>query len=338
MKSKNKKILICISTFILVLLSFVSLKQFITPEDNSLSSGDAVYRRLTKHINNYSNVDNYKYGQKAESNNSIFLNEVPYHFMDNITFDYNEYLQGICFTNQYMLVSAYKESDDDLGAIKVYSLDSKIHLVTLAMDGESHLGGITFDGENIWVCNSSKNGIERLPESTLDQIVANHFNEVVDVRNLVELYEVQNTPSCITYCNNRLWVATHNKDTTSTMIAYHYTDTFDRLLKLSSHYIPSKVQGLVFDEDNRLYLSMSYGRKNSSYLVRYDSLAELDRNIYAYDLKIEMPPCSEGIAISEDELYILFESAGEKYLEGTDGNGRSRSPLDRILVISLEDL
>ena len=54
-------------------------------------------------------------------------------------------------------------------------------------------------------------------------------------------------------------------------------------------------------------------------------------------LTIEMPPCSEGITIYDDVIYVVFESAGEKYLDGTDGGGNSLSPLDKILMIPLEN-
>ena len=36
-----------------------------------------------------------------------------------------------------------------------------------------------------------------------------------------------------------------------------------------------------------------------------------------------MPLVLEEIDIEGDAIYILFESAGEKYLAGTDGKGRS---------------
>ena len=35
-------------------------------------------------------------------------------------------------------------------------------------------------------------------------------------------------------------------------------------------------------------------------------------------------------------LYVIFESAGEKYLEGTDGKGNSPAPIDKILRISTD--
>ena len=51
-----------------------------------------------------------------------------------------------------------------------------------------------------------------------------------------------------------------------------------------------------------------------------------------------MPPCSEEIDCYNDTLYVMFESAGEKYLEGTDGKGTSLSPIDKILEIPVDEL
>jgi hypothetical protein len=35
-------------------------------------------------------------------------------------------------------------------------------------------------------------------------------------------------------------------------------------------------------------------------------------------------------------LYVIVESAGEKYLEGTDGKGNSPAPIDKILRINTD--
>ena len=44
----------------------------------------------------------------------------------------------------------------------------------------------------------------------------------------------------------------------------------------------------------------------------------------------------EEIDIDDGNLCVIFESAGEKYFEGTDGKGVSTSPIDKILQIDLE--
>lgn len=36
----------------------------------------------------------------------------------------------------------------------VFDRETGEYMVTLGMDENSHLGGIAFDGDNVWVCNS----------------------------------------------------------------------------------------------------------------------------------------------------------------------------------------
>lgn len=44
----------------------------------------------------------------------------------------------------------------------VFDREDGEYLVTLGMDANSHLGGIAFDGENVWVCNSYDTTVERI--------------------------------------------------------------------------------------------------------------------------------------------------------------------------------
>ncbi len=43
-----------------------------------------------------------------------------------------------------------------------------------------------------------------------------------------------------------------------------------------------------------------------------------------------MPPASEELDVRDNTLYILFESAGEKYYEEPTGKAKSLFPLDKI--------
>ena len=51
-----------------------------------------------------------------------------------------------------------------------------------------------------------------------------------------------------------------------------------------------------------------------------------------------MPPCSEEVAFVDGSLLVLFESASEKYFEGTDGKGVSPAPIDTLLEIEIASL
>ena len=92
---------------------------------------------------------------------------------------------------------------------------------------------------------------------------------------------------------------------------------------------------VAFDSQSAVYLSTSLGRSNSSYLKVYSSLIALDQSPSTPSVKVEMPPCSEEIAIVENNLYVLFESASSKYFEGTDGKGTSVAPIDKELKVNV---
>ncbi len=356
LKLKNKKFI-----EIAVILIFLGILGGTIAEDNSYnqlgepkgSSGDSA---LYGQIDNYSNVMNYPYVTKTSTRSSqknLHLKNLEFSFWEEINIpgmpdtkedDFlNQYIfstsqlpQGICLTEDFVFITAYSEEDECLGEIMVFDDETGEYLFTLGMDEDSHLGGIAYDGENVWVCNSTNNTIERISYDFVYIMATQNKGEVVDATEVVDIYKIKNTPSCITFCNGRLWVGTHNKWTNSRMVAYYYDKNEDKLKALSTYNIPSQVQGVAFGEKGEVYLSTSYGRTFSSYIKKYESVFTMTENVNEPVLTIEMPPCSEGIALYEDTLYVLFESAGEKYFEGTDGNGRSLSPLDKILMISIE--
>ncbi|TCP24079.1 hypothetical protein EV207_1271 [Scopulibacillus darangshiensis] len=107
--------------------------------------------------------------------------------------------------------------------------------------------------------------------------------------------------------------------------------------------IPDKIQGMGF-LDNELVLSESYGRFNKSYLWFYKNpLSEnphktidlsgnsvpvwfLDSQTYKDSLT--MTPLSGGMREQGGELYVIFESGAEKYLNGSYA-------LDRMQILNM---
>lgn len=316
-----------------------------------------LYAKWSPKIDNDYNIQNYDYQYKTGSieKNLVLLKDLNYSFLEQIDIpgmpdtredDFlNKYIfsesqcpQGICLTDEFVLITSYSTEDDCMGELMVFDRESGEYMVTLGMDENSHLGGIAFDGENVWVCNSYENTIERISYDFIQLMAYQNTNEVVDARDVVDEYPVKNTPSCITYYGERLWVATHTLMVNSKMVAYYFDTANEELVGLSEYKIPPQVQGITFDESGRVYLSTSYGRNQSSYLLSYISITDLATRPKHPALKVEMPPCSEEIDVEDDTLFVLFESAGEKYLEGTDGKGKSLSPIDKILMIPVEEL
>ena len=360
---KNKRL---IETFIVLL--FVGILGVTIAEDGEFKleepngfSGDSAYCKVVEPrsidgIDNYANVMNYKYITKVSTESkqkNVHLKDLDFSFCENIDIpgmpdtkeeDFlNQYIfstaqcpQGICITDDFVFITSYSAEDECMGSFMVFDKETGEYLITLGMDMDSHLGGIACDGENVWVCNSTNNTVERISYDFIHLMATQNKGQVVDATNLVDVYKVKNRPSCITFYNGRLWVATHNVWLNSRMVAYYYDKNKDELKDLSTYHIPSQVQGIAFGENGEVYLSSSYGRKYSSYIRKYESVFAMTEKVNEPMLMIEMPPCSEEIAVHDDMLYVLFESAGEKYLEGTDGNGKSLSPLDKILLIPLD--
>ncbi len=315
-----------------------------------------LYAKWIPIINNEMNVENYPYHyDEKEDPNIVCLKDCEYYFCDDIEVpgmpktkakDFlNDYIfskaqcpQGLCLTEDYVLITSYSTQEDCLGVLLVMDRITGEYLTTLAMDEESHLGGIAYDGKNVWVCNSNNNTLERISYEFIEHMVVENKGKVVDATHVVDVYPVSNKPSCITFYQGRLWVATYTKFTNSTMIAYSYDNKSDSLEELGKYKIPNKVQGVTFDKEGRIILSTSMGRNFSSYIKIYSSISYMSANVRNPDLVIEALPGSEEVDIYDEELYVIFETAGEKYLEGTDGNGRSEYPLDQILVIPLDEL
>lgn len=310
-----------------------------------------VYAKWTRPIDDYYNVQMYSYQNSRSRCLEKKLKDCSYEFLDNVEIpgmpstresdvDNNripqtgQCPQGICLTPDYLLVSAYTSTGKgNPGNIHVFSRKTGKYLVTMGMRGKSHLGGLTFDGKNVWVCHSNNNTLECIPYVFVKRLAADSPECVIDCSTLFESYHVSNSPSCITWYDGKLWVATHTRMLNSRVVSYRVTP--NGLRQVDSYRIPDKVQGIAFDPaSGSVILSTSYGRTKSSWIKVYASVEELDTHPASPRLKVEMPPCSEEIALADNGLYVLFESAGEKYFEGTDGRGSSISPIDRILVLS----
>lgn len=334
-----------------------SFKNKVTELNNPMVSEIVLFAKWTEKIDNYENVEMYSYktSKSKTTSNKKPLTECEYSFLDNISIpgmpqtresDYlNNYItqatqcmQGLCFTPDYILMTSYAESDTVPGTLMIFDRESGEYLVSLTMKVNSHLGGVSYDGENIWICHSEQKTLERIDYKFVQRIVASGANYCVDVSGISVEYQVKNAPSCISCYGGRIWVATHSTMFEGTMVSYWYNEETEELIPMAEYQIPKKVQGVAFDDDGTIYFSTSYGRTSSSYLKAYTSLLALAQNPSEPSMEVEMPPCSEEVAYVDGSLLILFESACEKYFEGTDGKGSSLSPLDALLEIDIASL
>lgn len=142
------------------------------------ANGYVVYAKWVRTINNEYSVEHYNYRSNKKAH-TLALNDCDYDFIDEIDIpgmpetkenDFiNNYIfseaqcpQGICITDEYVLITSYSDDKGSLGELMVFDREDGEYLVTLGMDANSHLGGIAFDGENVWVCNSYDTTVERI--------------------------------------------------------------------------------------------------------------------------------------------------------------------------------
>lgn len=305
-----------------------------------------------RNINSTKSIEDYSYqNDKKQLRNVRTLRDCDYFVLEDVDIpgmpsthtrwigsdiitDSNQCPQGFCMTEEHYLISAYNNNQSRLGALYLIDRNTKQYTGVVRLKNGSHLGGIAYDGRNIWVCHSDNHTLEKISYQEIKKQDSQLTSEEKK-HNLTgtEVYSIQNRPSCITYHDGMLWVATTTRYFTSEIVCYRYNK--DVLNKIRSYRLPAKVQGVAFDDAGRIYLSTSYGRQNSSYLMIYESVDKMHENLKNYQHMIEMPPCSEEIEIMNGTVHVLFESASEKYREGTDGKGSSISPIEKIISIPI---
>lgn len=337
--------------------------------------------------------------------------------------------QAICFAGDYLLNTAYCMDDIHGSCIYVYDRYSGAFLQTLVLEKKSHVGGIAFDGENIWICHADSFHIQRIPYDVLVKYVKKtkkYINYNPEELKLSDdgngLHGVSKKPSAIAYNpkDGYLWVTPFQADESTVMVAYEYKDGKLQIVSrevwvdlsdavvsggavsgdavsgdavsgsvvsgeavstgsicllnevvsgsavsggavsgsavsggavsgsvlvtvYAEREIPSRIQGLIFTPEGKVIFSRSYTRntkkkKYTSELLVYDATWD-DLLDYTWQLEmaVAMPPMAQEIDISEDKLYVLFESATMTYLEGTDKKGKSECPIDKIISVERFD-
>ena len=289
-------------------------------------------------IDNVANVENFGYKGNYENKEATPLKECDYSFWENVLLPgigqlpqetTDSCVQGLAFTPDYLLLTAYALNAQENGGLYVYDRKTGAFLGKIPMRRGSHLGGIAYDGKNVWVCHSGQQVLSRISYEALRGAVKQGMFTVAGAED----YPVEEEPSCLTAENGQLFAATFREKEKSRMTAYRYDENRDRLVAENVYQIPPKVQGVAFDAAGNVWFSTSYGRKNSSFLLKYKALAAVGEEGVQPEAVVELPPCSEELAAQNGKLYIVFESACRKYKEGTDGRGKSRSPLDKILLL-----
>ena len=224
--------------------------------------------------------------------------------------------QGITFAGDYLLMTAYDLAGEELSVVYCMNKKTGELLTTLILPTNAHVGGITYDGKNVWITTGSK--VSALWYSDIKK--AARSGEPYAEVNFHSVCKVGISASYITYYNDKLWVGSYDELKTTKLYSF-YVDDFDtymELEKVDTMTMPTRVQGITFTGDGYMILS----RSCQLYTGLRGYMRQID--IYQPDLSEEgsgsidlgscvkseyVPSMNEGIAINGGYLYVLFESA-----------------------------
>lgn len=223
--------------------------------------------------------------------------------------------QAICFAKNYLLIAAYDLEGIENSVIYIVDKESKEYITSIVLSNKSHVGGLAFDGDNVWISNGSK-------------VSAISYDSVYDaVASAADYVEVPYMATCnvltkasyMTYYDGKLWVGEYSESASKYVYSYTVSGSGEslQLSQVNRMTVPEKTQGIVFDSTGRMFLSRScqVGDWLSVYLsvleVYHPGSADSNGIISIGSAKMQrtMPPMSEGLAISGKHLYVNFESA-----------------------------
>lgn len=271
--------------------------------------------------------------------------------------------QGICIAGEYMLVTAY----DNIGLYDkkkggknhkvnhsvIYILSNQNPqnrklLTTIILPDINHVGGITFDGKNVWIAKSTDRQCSVISYNVIKDAAKSGKSSYK-----LERYD-QNVPcgvvaSFVTWHKGMLWVGTYSNcikekgNLRSYKVQKKETEQKEvfTLQKQDEIIIPNYANGAAFMEvEGKTYLavSTSKGRYFDSKIYFYELLKDCltEKNLYYNYNILKFPPMAEELVCHKGNMYFLFESSATCY--STLGYQRCNYPVDRICAVSTKKL
>ena len=248
--------------------------------------------------------------------------------------------QGICLTSNYILTTAYEQDDKERSVIQVLDKQGN-YLRTLVMEDANHVGGIAYDGNDIYIARSTNNELGVIHESTLESTMAQadsvgKFSVVIKYDAKLGLGDF--TASFVTFYKGFIWVGYCDMSAAGNSGKIRgYKREGDSLTQEKELPIPAWANGAAFMEYNGndlLIVNQSRGRKYLSYACGYhvDLKQDGDDAIQKSFEPLVLPSMAQEIAIEDDRAYMIYESAATKYSKGTDGNGTPLYVVDSVTI------
>lgn len=253
--------------------------------------------------------------------------------------------QGICIAGDYMLITAYDNEKLQKSVIYVLSNGAGVKnsfLTTIVLPDKNHVGGIAFDGQNIWIAKSTSGYCSRISMEEIELAVASG-SDCYRLDAYAENVYCGVTASFVTCYAGRLWVGTYRSRMSGKgMLSCYRLVENENGTGLQWEYsmdIPSCAQGISFvEQEGRSYmmLTTSCGRYCDSTVYLYGTVLRDSGMDLRLCGRYQFPPMAEELVSDGTNTYFLFESAATCY--STNNYRKCSYPVDRVCAISTQDL
>ncbi len=279
--------------------------------------------------------------------------------------------QGVCTADQYILITAYCGADkyrDSLRHVGAHSTNKKIlaqekdhvthnsviyvlakssgrYLTTIVLPDQNHVGGIAFDGENIWIAKSTDNELSVLPKSVIDAAVLSGEKSYT-VGCYAKNISVSSKASFVYTYDGQIWIGVcTSKDVGLGMVrGYDIEGSLEAgdlsLRQVHQLSVPAYANGAAMAEmDGKLYLAVNVNKgrlKNGSVELFCVTLSEDEmKGETSFVSSRQLPPLPEDICVDGDKVYTIFEAGAAAYSNVV--GFRCHAVVDRCCVGSLQD-
>lgn len=236
--------------------------------------------------------------------------------------------QSITFAGNYLLVSAYDFTKTHESVIYIMNKNTRKYITTLVLPHTGHVGGITFDGTNIWI-TYGKN-VQSFRYSIITNAAVSG-QKYIEMYALLNTCPVSDTVSYLAYYKGKLWAGAYNEKLKKYMYGYTINNKtgVPTLTMTNRVLMPNRTQGVAFASGGKMLVSRSCQTKKGrsgfmSCLDTYKPTWNLNKKTIKKNKRtksVPLPPMNEGIAISGAYTYIIYESPAFAECE---------APVDRI--------
>ena len=260
--------------------------------------------------------------------------------------------QGICTTEDYILITAYCSKDKHCPVLYVVDKKEQVLLKTIALEdlkrAGNHVGGIAYDNRGyVWIAHSVTGRIGAIPIRDIREKVAMPEKTLYQTYSFKTLCTDENgkkirAASFITFYQDRLWVGHCETKSEKEAFLYGYRVRYDKgvpvgLTFMEDWPVPAHANGASFAQkrnDTYLLVTCQQGRKKDSHLEVYKVKDKGKKCDYKKVGGLLLPPMLEEICINNEKIYSIYESAAKKY----SGNAfyKASSIVNRVCIGSVD--